>query len=122
MPAGPARLNTQALDNIRALSPAGGAALLARVLRAYLQDTPGQLQALGRAVAAADTDAIRKTAHSLKSSSANVGAEALAQLCRELEQLGRGGVSAGTAPLLAAAEREFQAVQPALAAILEKDS
>jgi len=115
-------INRQALQNIRALSATNGDALLDRVLHAYLDDTPSHLHTLRQAIAAGDTGQLRKAAHSLKSSSANVGADALAQRCRELEQLGRNDTTAGAAVLLADMERTFQAVRQALGAILEKET
>ncbi|HEU4845076.1 MAG TPA: response regulator [Burkholderiaceae bacterium] len=115
-------INRQALENIRALSPANGNALLERVLQAYVKDTPTHLQTLRQAVAAADPTALRKAAHSLKSSSANVGADALAQLCKEMEQLGRNDSTEGAADMLAGMEREFQAVRQSLNTILEKET
>jgi len=125
MPASPASdnaINTQALANIRALSASNGEALLERVLHAYLADTPPHLQALHTAIAAGNTDQLRKTAHTLKSSSANVGALALSQRCKDLEQLGRNNTTAGAAELLADMERSFQAVRQALGALLEKET
>jgi len=114
-------INRQALDNIRALSPGNGDALLERVLHAFLHDTPGQLQTLRQAIANDNALQLRKTAHSLKSSSANVGAHGMAQRCKELEQLGRNNTTAGAAALLADTERSFQAARQALGAILEKE-
>jgi signal transduction histidine kinase/CheY-like chemotaxis protein/HPt (histidine-containing phosphotransfer) domain-containing protein len=115
-------INQQALDNIRALSPANGDALLERVLQAFLSDTPGHLHTLRQAIAADDAEQLRKTAHSLKSSAANVGANALAQRSKELEQLGRNETTAGAAVLLADMERSFQAARQALGAMLEKET
>jgi len=115
-------IEPQALQNIRALSASNGDALLERVLHAYLKDTPPHLQALRQALAAGDTVQLRKTAHSLKSSSANVGALTLAQYCKELEQLGRTNTTVGAAELLADMERSFQAVRQALEALLEKET
>jgi signal transduction histidine kinase/CheY-like chemotaxis protein/HPt (histidine-containing phosphotransfer) domain-containing protein len=115
-------LNLTALTHIRALNPDKGEALLARVIGAFLGDTPPHLEALRRAVAAPDPAAIRRTAHSLKSSSANVGADALALLCKELEQLGRAGLTDGASTLLAAMEKEFRSVRQSLGAILEKET
>jgi signal transduction histidine kinase/CheY-like chemotaxis protein/HPt (histidine-containing phosphotransfer) domain-containing protein len=115
-------LNRQALENIRALSPGNGNALLERVLQAYVNDTPTHLQTLRLAIAAADANNLRKAAHSLKSSSANVGAQALAQACKEMEQLGRNGSTVGAADMLAGMEREFQAVRQSLNAILDKET
>jgi signal transduction histidine kinase/CheY-like chemotaxis protein len=115
------QINRQALNNIRALSPGNGDALLERVLQAYLDDTPTQLRSIGQAIGRGDAVQMRKSAHSLKSSSANVGADALAQRCKELEQLGRNHTTAGAAVLLAEMERSFQAARQALGAILEKE-
>ncbi|MYN08780.1 hybrid sensor histidine kinase/response regulator [Pseudoduganella aquatica] len=122
----PAVINQQALDNIRALRPGQGGALLQRVLQAFLADTPRHLAALRSALhspaAASAPDTVRRTAHSLKSGSANVGADALAALCKELEQLASAGLPDGALPLLACMEREFDAVRLSLRAILEKEA
>jgi signal transduction histidine kinase/CheY-like chemotaxis protein len=115
------QINRQALNNIRALSATHGDALLERVLQAYLDDTPIHLQTLRQAIASGNTGQLRKAAHSLKSSSANVGAEVLAQRCKELEQLARNDTTAGAAALLVDMDRSFQAVRQALGAILEKE-
>jgi len=114
-------INRQALENIRALSSSNGDALLERVLQAYLDDTPVHLRTIKSAIDSGSTVQMRKAAHSLKSSSANVGADALAQRCREMEQLGRNDTTAGAAALLDEMERSFQAVRQALGAILEKE-
>ena len=116
-----ALINRQALENIRALSASNGDALLERVLQAYLDDTPVHLRTIKSAIDSGSTVQMRKAAHSLKSSSANVGADALAQRCREMEQLGRNDTTAGAAALLDEMERSFQAVRQALGAILEKE-
>jgi len=120
-PPGEDVIHQQALDNIRALSPANGDALLERVLQAFLSDTPALLHTIQLAIASDDAGQLRKAAHSLKSSSANVGAHALAQRCKEIEQLGRNNTTAGAAALLADMERSFQAARQALGALLEKE-
>ncbi|KQV46633.1 MULTISPECIES: hybrid sensor histidine kinase/response regulator [unclassified Duganella] len=116
----PATINQLALDAIRALSAEQGELLLQRVLTTFLQDTPRQLTALHAAVADSDPSTIRKTAHSLKSSSANVGADTLARLFKELEQMARAGRTDGAAGLMAQLEREFQSVRHSLSIILPK--
>jgi HPt (histidine-containing phosphotransfer) domain-containing protein len=115
-------INLQALDHIRALSPANGDALLERVLNAFLTDTPAHLHTIRQAIAAGDAGQLRKSAHSLKSSAANVGADALARYSKELEQLGRNATTAGAAVLLADMDRSFQAARQALGAMLEKET
>jgi CheY-like chemotaxis protein len=114
-------INQHALDNIRALSADRGAALVQRVVTAYVDDTPQHLRTLRRAIDVLDTGKLRKVAHSLKSSSANVGAEALAQMCKDMENLGRTDSTEGASGILADMEHEFQAVRHSLSAILEKE-
>ncbi len=114
-------INRLALDNIRALSKDSGQALVERVIQAYVNDTPKQLRVLRAAIAGLDPDLLRKAAHSLKSSSANVGAETLAQLCKEMEWLGRSASTDGAKGILTDMEQEFAAVRHSLTAILEKE-
>ena len=115
-------INAAALEKIRALSQAGGDALVQKVVAAYVGDTPRQLQALHQAVEGEDADTVRRVAHSLKSASANVGADTLARLCKDLEHLGRSASVLGAAGLLSDMEQEFQAVQHSLNAMLEKET
>ena len=64
---------------------------------------------------ATDADALRKAAHGMKSSSANVGAERLAALCKELEMIGRSGtIEEDARPLLKSADQELLRVLQAL--------
>ena len=114
-------INPHALDNIRALSADRGGALVKRVVNAYIGDTPQQFAALRCAIDGRDTGGVRKVAHTLKSSSANVGAELLAQMCKDLELLGRNNMTEGAAGILGDMEHEFQAVRRSLGAILEKE-
>lgn len=115
-------INKHALENIRALNKDRGDALVNKVIAAYVDDTPGHLQTLRRAIAGLDCGSLRKVAHSLKSSSANVGAETLAQMCKEMENLGRTDTTEGAADILIDMEHEFLAVRHSLNAILEKEN
>jgi two-component system sensor histidine kinase/response regulator len=106
-----------ALDSIRALNPVDGDGLVRRVVRAYLDDTPRLLTALRDAVGQGDERARAAIAHSLKSSSANVGAEALARLCRQIEAA---AAPATLARLAQACQDEFTAVHDTLIEALER--
>ena len=66
------------------------------------------------AVAAEDGEALRQAAHSLKSSSANLGATQLAAVCKELEQRGRERRLADIAELLRELETRYRQAQDAL--------
>jgi signal transduction histidine kinase/DNA-binding response OmpR family regulator/HPt (histidine-containing phosphotransfer) domain-containing protein len=115
-------INRVALENIRALSRERGDALVQKVIAAYVDDTPQQLSTLRRAIDGMDTGNVRRIAHTLKSASANVGADALAALCREMEHLGRADTTEGADVLLTDMEQEFQAVRHSLNALLEKET
>lgn len=58
----------------------------------YIEDGRSQVGALRAALARGDDEAVVRAAHSLKSSSLNVGALALGARCRALEEEGRRGV------------------------------
>ena len=64
--------------------------LLVRVLKIYLAESPKEMTKLLRAMNDADLAQVGRSAHSLKSSSANIGAITLSQLAAELEKAGRG--------------------------------
>ncbi len=115
-------INRHALENIRALSHDRGDALVHKVIAAYVDDTPQHLNTLRQAIEGLDASKLRKAAHSLKSSSANVGAEALAQMCKEMEHLGRTETTEGASGILTDMEQEFQNVRHSLSVILEKET
>jgi signal transduction histidine kinase/DNA-binding response OmpR family regulator/HPt (histidine-containing phosphotransfer) domain-containing protein len=115
-------VNRAALEKIRMLSRERGDALVQKVIAAYVDDTPQQLSTLRRAIDGMDTGNVRRIAHTLKSASANVGADALAALCKAMEHLGRADTTEGADSLLTNMEQEFQAVRDSLTALLEKET
>jgi signal transduction histidine kinase/CheY-like chemotaxis protein/NO-binding membrane sensor protein with MHYT domain len=65
--------------------------LHAKLVRTYLDYAPNSITALDRAVRAGDTISLKVGAHALKSSSANVQAHALSELCHLLESAASDG-------------------------------
>ena len=59
--------------------------LLERLVAAYLEETPGFHQELRNGAQAGNFDQVKFNAHVLKSSSSNLGAVRLSQLCQGLE-------------------------------------
>jgi HPt (histidine-containing phosphotransfer) domain-containing protein len=80
----------------------------------YLSDAVDQLAALDAAIGAADAAALTRPAHSLKSSSVNVGALDLGRVGRELEEQGRDGRLEGAAERVSHAHHQFEGVREAL--------
>jgi len=107
-------LDAKSLDSIRALQREGAPDLLRKIAGLYLATVPGQMEQLFGAVKQGNADTAQRLAHGLKSSSANVGALALAASFKELEQLGRAGSTAGMAERLANVKSEYARVAQAL--------
>jgi HPt (histidine-containing phosphotransfer) domain-containing protein len=84
-------LDERALAQLRALDPDGRHGVLQRVFGAFeasLLRLPSQLAGLS---ASTDAKALGDIAHTLKSSSASVGALGLARWCAQAEQAARAG-------------------------------
>jgi signal transduction histidine kinase/DNA-binding response OmpR family regulator/HPt (histidine-containing phosphotransfer) domain-containing protein len=64
---------------------------VAELIELYLSDTPPLLESLQQACDARDAAVVRRTAHTLKSSSASFGALRLSSLCRDVEMMGKAG-------------------------------
>lgn len=56
------------------------------LISTYIQDSGVRVDHLRRALTQGDSDAVRKTAHNLKGSSANLGLVYLARLCQVVEE------------------------------------
>jgi two-component system, sensor histidine kinase and response regulator len=98
-------------------------AFVRELVETYLADTPTQLEAMTAAVDADDADALVRPAHTLKSSSATVGAMRISSIARELEMAGRGGrLDPAVRASLDTARTEWQAVADAFAAWLKRAS
>ncbi|MCH8041545.1 MAG: response regulator, partial [Nitrospinae bacterium] len=114
-PPGESPIDQTALNHIRALQRPHAPNVLDRVLTQYLTNTPQLLEALQQAAEQGDPELLKRTAHSLKSSSANVGAYRLADRCKELETFAHTHNPQETGTLLAAITTEYQSVGSALA-------
>jgi HPt (histidine-containing phosphotransfer) domain-containing protein len=85
----------------------GGRELLRKMIDLFLQDAPQRVAAIQDGIARGEAQTVAQAAHAFKSSSANLGAAALAELCKRLEQQARGGSLAGAEALAAAIGEEF---------------
>jgi HPt (histidine-containing phosphotransfer) domain-containing protein len=83
-------LDARVLDELRA-SVDGDRGFVVDLIEAYLADGEGHVADVEAAIAAGDLPALVRPAHTLKSSSATVGAVHLAALARALEIAGRDG-------------------------------
>ncbi len=73
------------LDELLEMETAGMPGLTARLVCTFVQNSQRLLGELQAAMDAGDADGVRRAAHSIKSTSANVGGTPLAQVARTLE-------------------------------------
>lgn len=110
----PAHLDPEPLRQLAALAKPE---VIQRMIRTFVDSTRSRIEQLTTAAAKGDLATVRFEAHTLKSSSAAVGALRLSNLCLELEQLI--DESAGDLPevtaISASIEAEFESLLPALA-------
>jgi signal transduction histidine kinase/DNA-binding response OmpR family regulator len=85
-----APLELEAVATLSELGRETGTDLLGRVIAAFLGETPGQLAALRRALAAGDGETAEKLAHSLKGGAAQLGAGRFSELCADFQAAVRG--------------------------------
>ena len=111
-------LDRRALSQLRELQNSDVPDLLGRVLKLYVKESPNEVERLAQAVAAGEAALIKRAAHSLKSSSANIGAMSLSRWCAELEKAGRDGALEKTRELYDKVAAEHGRVQVALNAEL----
>jgi HPt (histidine-containing phosphotransfer) domain-containing protein len=92
----------------------GDLAFVDDLVDTYIDDGQRQVAGLRDAVTREAADDLIRPAHSLKSSSQNVGALALGALCRQLEEDARGGPVADAADRVESIDQAFQAARVAL--------
>ncbi len=110
----PAALDEAALGRLRDLDPTGANQLMSRVLTAFDTSLARLMPQLLQAQGTQDCNAIRHVAHTLKSSSASIGALNLSKLCTELEAAARSGELDGLDASINAMRAETDVVLVAL--------
>jgi HPt (histidine-containing phosphotransfer) domain-containing protein len=97
-----------ALDRLKRF---GGASLLGRMIDLYLVAAPERIEAAARGAAAGDADGVERALHSLKSSSAQLGAVRMQRLSEQGEHRARTGSLDGVAQLTSALDEELARVR-----------
>jgi hypothetical protein len=117
-PAATNGLDPQALRRLRELDPSGANRLFERVVQAFEASTGRLMPQLDEAVAARHLPGVRHVAHTLKSSSASIGALKLSALCAEIEGMIRDDDVQGLGERVAAMHAETAVVRESLRALL----
>ncbi|WP_445304492.1 MULTISPECIES: response regulator [unclassified Microcoleus] len=94
--------------------------ILSLLANCYFEESLKLLQAMKLAIAQADTQTLKRVAHTLKGSSANLSAAPLAKLCATLEVMSTSGELDRASSLLAQIEGEYDRVKNTLQQELQK--
>ena len=106
-------LNADALKQLREVFEGD----ISGVVGAYLSDAQTQINAMQSALEREACVELGRAAHSLKSTSRSVGADAVAGICAEIERLALGeGCTPRAMPLLHELRNQFAAAEVALSA------
>lgn len=115
-------IDPAAIERLRQLDPTGQQGVLRRVLQAYDTSLTRHLAEVAEAWEQADGDRLGRAAHTLKSSSAAVGAMAFAQHCADIEHSVREHKQLPDAALVEALIHEGRRVLRAVGDMLQNQS
>ncbi|OQX96643.1 hypothetical protein B6I21_00440 [candidate division KSB1 bacterium 4572_119] len=87
---------------------------LKEMINVFLQETPPLIENMKKGFDKGDKELFTRSAHTLKSSSANLGALILSEMNKELEMLGKNGGMTKAPEKMKEVEKEFQKVKKAL--------
>ena len=94
-----------------------GDELLIDLIDLFFRETPERMRVLAAALAAADGAQVERSAHTLKSTAASFGAEAMRAVAAAAEIAARAGQLESVAQLLPTLQREAEQVREALAGV-----
>jgi CheY-like chemotaxis protein len=110
-------LDARIIERITALQRDGKPDLLAHLIGLYVASVPRLVSEIEFGLTAGDAALVRRAVHTLKSSSANLGASALAKVCGELEVQARDGELSALAARVDVLHFEIDGVLAALRAL-----
>jgi CheY-like chemotaxis protein len=113
-------LDRSILDGLRELREPDQPDPLVELIDLFLRDARPRLERMAAAAQAGDWPALCSSAHSLKGSANNLGARRLSSLCATLEKQGKANDGPQASATLAEVQSEFEKVELALKAELQK--
>jgi hypothetical protein len=114
----PARLDEAVLARLHDLDPGGQFGVVRRVLEAYETSVQRLLDQLAGDPDQVSTETLASLAHTLKSSSASIGALRMARACEDIERRARDGTIGSPRPEVERLRAEAEAARAAVAAAL----
>jgi HPt (histidine-containing phosphotransfer) domain-containing protein len=99
------------LDGLKEIGSDLGPSFFPRLLEIFRQDAIEHLAVLRSAIAEGETTRLGREAHALKGASLTIGAKGMADICKQLENLGTAQTLEGAPAALASLDREFDRVK-----------
>lgn len=113
-------IDPQAIESLRALNPGDNDEFLREITGIFLEDTPHRIAELDQSLGAGDVAKFTRAAHSIKGSSANLGAMALRAAAEKLEHESRTKGLSDVGGLVAQLKVEFTRAQGELTSLLAR--
>jgi len=113
----PLVIDPQTVENLRQLNPGDHDEFLREIVGIYFEDTPRRIAELEESLAAGDQAKFTRAAHSVKGSSANVGAMAVRAVAEQIEHKSKQALPEAAA-MIPALKAEFARVQAEFAKLL----
>ncbi len=82
-------LDPVVIEGLRELGGEDDPGLLMELVEMFLDDAPNRLKEMEESMATGDLETMRRAAHTLKSSAANMGSILLSQICSKMEDAAR---------------------------------
>ena len=113
-------IDPQTIENLRALNPGDNDEFLREIAGIFFEDTPQRIVELDESLRASDLSRFTRAAHSIKGSSANLGASALRGVAERLETESRTKGLGNVVGLIAEVKTEFDRAHAALSTLIGK--
>ena len=113
-------IDPQAIESLRALNPGDNDEFLREIVGIFLEDTPQRIAELDQSLVASDLAKFTRAAHSIKGSSANLGAIALRAAAEKLEHESRTKGLAAIGGLVSEVKTEFSRAHTELTALIKR--
>ncbi len=110
----PSSIDAQVIQKFKQMVGENAEAILVEIIDCYLEDAPKYLENIANAISQNNQSELRQASHTLKSSSATLGATNLAAICQELETLSRTSHTKDGLDKLPQLQAEYKQVEAAL--------
>jgi len=111
-------IDSESIENLRSLNPGDGDEFLREIITIYLEDTPQRIAELEESLADGDNVRFTRAAHSVKGSSANLGAMTVRSVAEQLEHQSNKQGLGNVAELVTALKIQFGRAQVEFAKLL----